>query len=277
MRPSTLVKTWQTGELDITPDNFMTTPTPSVFEELENNYFGPNRHESAEIENLPKILGGVTCFVDVGASLGQYSYFAAKTLSKAQFYCIEADPYKASRLRELIQEWSAETDNQFEVIEKAASDKTEELTFFVPASHLSSGALFPIPGGGEEWEKVNVEAKTIDSMLEGIDVDFLKLDVEGAEYRALVGAKATMERCDLKLLLEIAPWGDEERSHRPSDVLHLLAGYGYDFEIFESHYLFSRKGSSLKRWVKSRCLGYVLDHPKLKVRVKNLFNRLRGK
>ena len=84
-----------------------------------------------------------------------------------------------------------------------------------------------------------------------------------------------MDRCNLKLLLEIAPWGDKDRSHRPSDVLHLLAEYGYDFTVFQNHYLFTKGGSPLKRWIKSRILGAVLDRPDLKSRVKNLFNRMR--
>jgi hypothetical protein len=108
-------------------------------------------------------------------------------------------------------------------------------------------------------------------------VDFLKLDVEGAEYRALVGAKELMGRCDLRLLLEISPWGDKELAHRPSDVLHLLCSYGYDFTVFENHYLFAKGGSAAGRWLKSRALGCVLDRPELKRTVKHLFNRLRGR
>jgi FkbM family methyltransferase len=253
----------------------MNYKTPEAFRDLELAYFGPNKQESAEIEHLSEILEGVTHFADVGASLGQYSYFAAKALKNAVFYCVEADPYKAARLRELTAKWEIETGNRFEVIEKAASDVSGELTFFLPATHQTSGAFFPIPGTDDKWEEVTVEAQTIDSIFKDIDIDFLKLDVEGAEFRALVGARKTMARCNLRLLLEIAPWGDKERSHRPSDVLRLLAGYGYDFTVFQNHYLFSKGGSPLKRWIKSRVLGAILDRPELKVRVKNLFNRLR--
>jgi FkbM family methyltransferase len=251
--------------------------TPEAFKDLEDAYFGQNKHESAEIDHLPEILGGVTNFADVGASLGQYSYFAAKALKNAKFYCVEADPYKASRLRELASGWAVETSNSFEIIEKAASDTSGEITFFLPATHQSSGAFFPIPGTEGEWEKVTVEAQTIDSIFEGIEIDFMKLDVEGAEYRALVGAEKTLARCNLKLLLEIAPWGDKEHSRCPSDVLRLLAGYGYDFTVFQNHYLFTKGGSPMKRWCKSRILGAILDRPELKMRVKNVFNRLRGR
>jgi FkbM family methyltransferase len=248
-----------------------------AFKQLEEQYFGSHKHESAEIDRLPEILQNVRCFADVGASLGQYSYFASKILKNARILCVEADPYKAERLRQVSKSWAAETGNEFQVIEKAASDQPCMLTFFIPESHLSSGAFFPLSETAVGWEKTDVQADTLDTIFANVDVDFLKLDVEGAEYRALVGAAELMKRCDIRLLLEIAPWGDKERSHRPSDVLHLLCSYGYDFTVFENHYLFTKRGSPFGRWLKSRLLGIVLDHPGVKRRVKNIFNKLRGR
>ena len=249
--------------------------TSEAFKTLEEQYFGAHKTESAEIARLPAILHGVRVFVDVGASLGQYSYYASKTLKNAHFYCVEADPFKAKRLRELTQQWAQEDGNEFEVVEKAASDQAGTLTFFIPQSHLTSGAFFPLSEVSAGWTETKVQADTLDTMLEGVAVDFLKLDVEGAEYRALVGARRLLQRCNVRLLLEIAPWGDKERHYRPSDVLRLLASYGYDFTIFENHYLFERGGSRASRWIKSRALGFVLDHPALKRPVKSIFNRLR--
>ena len=255
----------------------METQTVEAFRRLEEQYFGANKDESAELERLPGLLDGVRCFADIGASLGQYSYFAAKATTGVTFYCVEADPYKAQRLRARTGQWAEETGNEFQIIEKAASDKLERLTFFIPKSHMSSGALIPLSETADGWEKVEVEADTIDAIFDGVDVDFMKLDIEGAEYRALVGAEGLLRRCNLRLLLEIAPWGDKEKLHRPSDVLHLLAGYGYDFTIYENHYLFAKTGNSVGRWMKSRMLGFILDRPGLKRWMKSLFNRFRGR
>jgi hypothetical protein len=122
-----------------------------------------------------------------------------------------------------------------------------------------------------------VQATTLDKIFKGIDVDFLKLDVEGAEYRALLGGKELLKRCDMRILLEIAPWGDKQKNHRPSDVVNLLASLGYDYSIFENHYLFEKRGSAIGRWCKSKALGVVLDRPNLKFHVKNVFNKLRSR
>jgi|GEM_PF-1092239 len=255
----------------------MSNESDEAFKKLEEQYFGANMHESAEIARLPELLDGVRCFVDVGASLGQYSYFAAKALDGARFICVEADPYKAERLRQLADRWASETGNHFEVVEQAASDRDETITFFVPESHLSSGAFFPLSDDEGSWKTCEVPASRLDKILEDVEVDFIKLDVEGGEYRALVGAEQVLRRRSVRLLLEIAPWGDKERAHKPSDVLDLLAGFGYGFSIFEDHYLFEKGGSATGRRLRAALLGFVLDRPGLKRRVKGVFNRLRGR
>jgi len=52
---------------------------------------------------------------------------------------------------------------------------------------------------------------------------------------------------------------------------------GYDYSIFENHYLFEKKGSTIGRWCESKVLGVVLDRPNLKIHVKNVFNRFRSR
>jgi len=146
------------------------------------------------------------------------AYFASKVLSGAILHCVEADPDKAARLQELTNRWKNESENIFEIVEQAASDKEEELTFYPDESSLE-WSLFPIPGATSEWSELKVQATTRDQIFKGIEVDFLKLDVEGADYRALLGGKEVLKRCDLRILLEIAPWGDKKENHRPSAMI----------------------------------------------------------
>lgn len=60
----------------------------------------------------------------------------------------------------------------------------------------------------------------------------IKLDVEGAEYPALIGAEATIRRCRPVLIVEIDHHGD--RFDRGADqTLGLIASFGYR-KVFES-------------------------------------------
>ena len=68
-----------------------------IIEELERVYFTDDCHEKEVIDNL-KILDSVQVFVDVGASLGQYSYYVNKKIRNGQIYAIEADPLRVEQL-----------------------------------------------------------------------------------------------------------------------------------------------------------------------------------
>lgn len=46
---------------------------PQIYDILEDGYFGENPHEAGELGELPALANGQTVFLDVGASLGQYT------------------------------------------------------------------------------------------------------------------------------------------------------------------------------------------------------------
>jgi hypothetical protein len=46
------------------------------------------------------------------------------------------------------------------------------------------------------------------------------MDIEGAEYRALLGSKRFWASLETTFLIEVHPWGDPERKRYP---LHLCA------------------------------------------------------
>src|SRR5580700_3578434 len=96
-------------------------------------------HEKDEIDRLPELLTGVSLFVDVGASLGQYSFFANRILKDAQIYCIEADPFRVQRLRELALQWEKSSTNKITVIHAAAGEKVGKAEFFTTDANVSGG------------------------------------------------------------------------------------------------------------------------------------------
>ena len=244
-----------------------------MYEKLETRYFGEDMHEKAEIQRLPDLLKGVKTFVDVGSSLGQYVYFGGKILSKATFYSIEPDIFKVKRLRELIDEWQEETDHEYHIINKAVSDRDGVIKFMVPADHDASGALFRQPrtsSDPSDWIESEIECTTLDSLFHGVDVDFVKMDIEGAEHRALRGAKDILKAGRARFLIEIAPWGDSERSYKPSDVFKFMTRFSYGFEIFETHYLFSKTRNTLGMRIKNRLMGFILDHPNIRDLLKKI-------
>jgi len=70
-----------------------------IYEILKKAYFSEEKDEKEIIENLPVVLRGVKIFVDVGASLGQYTFFANKYIREGQIFAIEPDPIRFEELK----------------------------------------------------------------------------------------------------------------------------------------------------------------------------------
>ena len=78
-----------------------------------------------------------------------------------------------------------------------AWDERTTLRFAAKAMHIDN----QITDSGEQ----SIEVNTIDAIIEqaGIDVSLVKLDINGAEYKALVGATATIRRCRPRVIVRL--------------------------------------------------------------------------
>jgi FkbM family methyltransferase len=252
-----------------------------LYKMLEDQYFGPNMHERKEIELLPGLLEGVKVFVDVGASLGPYSYYASKVIRGGKITAIEADPVRVKRLRELTEEWEKATGNQFKVVHAAAADKPGKMDFYLTDACIS-GALFKhhVPdkdlSDSLNWNKTEVDVTTLDDLFKNQDPDLIKIDVEGAEYRVLLGAREILKRGKSRFLVEVHPWGDEPLKKKPADVFNLFREYGYDFKRTHRHWHFRKSGNALTRYVKNRIVVFIYGQEWLKQMLKKIVLVLSG-
>ena len=108
----------------------------------------------------------------------------------------------------------------------------------------------------ETVSSVTVRTKPLDMMVEAKPKTVLKIDVEGFEYRVLLGAKRHLAMNDCRLLIEIHGWGDKEINKYPFDVLWLLFKLVFSpSRCGAAHYIFE------KRPISSRCLGMLRCGP----------------
>ena len=90
----------------------------------------------------------------------------------------------------------------------------------------SLGSASKLSGAGT----VRVEATSLDAAVTG-KVDFVKLDVEGAEFKALIGAAKTIEKHKPKLAVCVY--------HDQLDFLRipeLILGAHPDYKVYLRHY-----------------------------------------
>lgn len=145
---------------------------------------------------------GDTC-VDVGANRGYLSLILARLVGPSgRVHSFEPGPRslaKFGRTIEANRSWDRHR-GQILLHPFAAWDRTDEITLYSsPIDNARDSTVAHAPGAG-----TTVPARRIDDVLslEG-PVKVLKLDVEGAELRALVGASRLIDRSpDVTLLVE---------------------------------------------------------------------------
>ncbi len=126
--------------------------------------------------------------LDVGANRGDYTSRFCTLFPEASVYCFEPTPDVYKALRERFAD-----DGRVQVFELAVSDVDESVFFNIgsdPAwnSLLDTGASGMAP---HPKRSIEVRATRLDTFARNQDlesIDLLKLDIQGAELRALRGA-----------------------------------------------------------------------------------------
>lgn len=73
-----------------------------------------------------------------------------------------------------------------------------------------------------------IAAKIDDLFSENIKFDFIKLDIEGAEYNALLGMQETIKRSKIRgMIVEIADHHLRKFGHSNGDIVNLLSAFGF--------------------------------------------------
>lgn len=110
----------------------------------------------------------------------------------------------------------------------ALNDQAGELEF-LQWERRNSGS-FHILKESRSWDgaRYKVQAQRFDDVFDGARLDFVKIDVEGAEGRVLDGMRRSLARFRPHVLFEYSPSAIADISNRPGpSVLESLASLGY--------------------------------------------------
>lgn len=199
------------------------------------------KHEP-ETPYLADLLSGAPVCLHVGASDGRHSYVMTQVAPKARIYAFEPSAFAYEVLKVGIA-WHR-MGRQVTAIHAAVADKPGELLLVTPKK--TSGRMGRAyayvaetrPNGAArpdlEDTGMNVEPTpviTLDAFCaeHGVDrVDFIRMDIEGAELRALMGAARILDRDLPHVLLEIHPDMLQARFGASGDaVLDVFRDRGY--------------------------------------------------
>jgi FkbM family methyltransferase len=157
----------------------------------KDDFIVMTRHEDVIIEHFRPREGDVV--VDVGAHIGRYTIIASKQVGpNGKVIAIEADPSNFEMLNRNIE---LNRLANVRTLNYAAFSKKAKIKLYLPAGDIftkyntiMSDWVWVKP---EEDKFVEVNGNTLDNLLQQIgirQVNWIKIDVEGAEFEVLRGA-----------------------------------------------------------------------------------------
>ena len=161
--------------------------------------------------------------VDLGAHIGYYSRILSALVGpQGKVLAFEPNPENLAVLRRNL---SGPRYRNVDILPYAVSDRNTTGKLFVSSGH-SNHSL--IKGFSAAEKEIDVETVSLDAFLgrKGIrTLDFVKLDVEGAESMALLGMAETIRRSSaMALLVEYNPLALRASGTSPGAFVHLLEG-----------------------------------------------------
>ncbi len=178
------------------------------------------RYETQKIALIQRLLKPGMSFVDVGANMGDFSLIAAKTMQdEGRVLAFEPSHDNCVWMRRSIELNGYSCIDLFEL---ALSDVQGEATLYL-GDRIGRHSLLPRP---IEQQTITVPVDTLDGVLAAtgdIQVDMVKIDVEGAELNVLQGGAKTLGReAPVILMIDIHPGRIDAR-----EVCSLLVDYGF--------------------------------------------------
>ena len=193
---------------------------------IQENIYFTGTYEEAELKYIKSSLKKGSVFIDIGANIGVHSLFASKIVGK-NGKVISFEPFTKnyqSFLKNIaLNNISNITDNNL-----AVSNTDGYIDIYYDKKEANLGMASSYITEYSDAEKV--KAVALDSYFEAhpIDkIDFIKIDIEGGEYKALQGMKKILKKYSPKLLIEIL---DESESNQPKNkenCVEFLKNIGY--------------------------------------------------
>jgi FkbM family methyltransferase len=206
---------------------------------ITDMYISMTAHEEDILENFSPMTGDTV--IDVGAAFGFYTIISSKRVGLGgKVIAIEAQPdiyemlNKNIRLNQLT---------NVTTLNLAAYSKESKLKIYSNYSIMTERA-------NNKEKFVEVNANTLDTIIQktGIKEDginWIKIDVEGAEYEVLRGATSILSQSkDIALLVEIHNLGEGKNMYEP--IVHFLNEYSFKidfektYESGEKHVIFRK-------------------------------------
>ena len=186
-------------------------------------------YEPFETELVQKEIKRGDVVLDIGANIGYYTLIFAKLVGEeGKVFAFEPDPTNFSLLKKNVE---INGYKNVELVQKAVSNKTGKIKLYLSRYNNVCHCIYNSHDGRQSIE---VETIRLDDYFKNYngEVDFIKMDIEGAEGEAIQGMFNLLKKNNnVKIITEFLPIGLKSSSINPEKYLKLLIELG--FKLYE--------------------------------------------
>ncbi len=224
-------------------------------DKIDSLYLSVNKNwEDVETKIIEKEIEEGDIVLDIGANIGFYTLIMAKLVGdKGKVYAFEADKDNFEILKKNVE---INKYHNVVLINKAVWDKNGTIKFYVNENNTAGNSV-----DGNDGEEYNeVESIKLDEYFdENKKIDFIKMDIEGSEGRAVKGMANILKRNKgMKIITEFCPRMldkvGEEIGFNAEDYLKLLKEEGfelYDIQELNDELVLSSPKQILEKYEKT--------------------------
>lgn len=177
----------------------------------------------------------VTTVFDIGAAVGDTAQTFLKNFPRATVYCFEPFPDSFARLKKRTKQFG----DRIKLFNVGLYSEEGTREMYTASNHSVNSLYGLAQYGFEEQRKKIILVRTLDSVVReyGIThIDFMKIDVEGAEKDVLAGGREALRMTD-NVFIELLPFRQGVQAHDYIDACETLYKAGFAFGgIFTDFY-----------------------------------------
>ena len=197
--------------------------------------------EYSTLELFSTILKKDNVIIDVGANSGLYSIFYSKLVgSQGKVYAFEPDAATFSLLTENLQLNNCENVKTYNFALSNKESRIEMVSFNPENVKLGDGDSFKYirevhtDKGGDKNNSIHAyRLDDLEELNTVAKIDFIKIDVEGAELLVLQGSVNTILKHKPTIIFELSGTWTNRFNYMPYQVLVFLNELGYQMEEYD--------------------------------------------
>ena len=202
--------------------------------------FNFGSYEPGESSVIRKLAASIDTMLDIGSNIGWYSLVVAKLNPSAKILAFEPIPQTFAKLKNNCKlNHLANIDYR----NYGLSDSEGSFPFYFYPEGSGNASLKNLAQRDDVLE-IECPLRTLDShedeILDSQTIDFVKIDVEGAELFSVRGGINLLQKHKPILLVELLRKWSAPFGYHPNEVIEMLASIGYIAYTLSNEYKLSR-------------------------------------